>query len=147
MLARFPASIFKEAQTRSKKLPLHSFLEKHSFFIPPRLDVLPAVSLAAMKLLAVQNRDEGKDHYDLYRLLSLQRFSKTADLAQARIYSHSLFDFTRFDERFLEKAAESVKRADVRVLASTDAYILKGSRPDWAALKKDLVRLIQTNLA
>ncbi len=139
---------FKKPASVAIRLPLKSFLSDLGvLLIPPRLDVLPKVTLLGMKLLALQNREEGKDFYDVFRLLSADSFSRTAVLGEARKYSDSLFDFYRSDPQIIEHATDSVKDADVARLAQTDAYILKAQRPDWGALKKDVVRLLKTKIS
>ncbi|MBI5225705.1 nucleotidyl transferase AbiEii/AbiGii toxin family protein [Candidatus Micrarchaeota archaeon] len=138
---------FKKPATIPARLPLNSFLSRFGVsMVPPRLDVLPLDTLVAMKLLALQSRMEGKDFYDLYRILGKNSFSKSRILEEARKYSQSLFDFQRFDAAVVERAVDSVKKVDVPALEHTDAYILKPHRPDWGALKKDLVRLLISNI-
>ncbi len=138
---------FKKPKTASETRKLTSFLSRFGFaFYPPTADVLPAATLVATKLLALQNRQEGKDYYDLYQLLSKQSFSKTLVLAEAHKYSNSLFDFTKFNENLLDAVSDGVEKTSEKMLSSYDAFILKSSRPDWGALKKDLVRLIKTRI-
>ncbi len=138
---------FKKPVTDSVRMPLQSFLSGlGAFFVPPRVDVLPRETLLAMKLLALEGLEEGKDFYDLYRLLSMDSFSRTGVLAEAKKYSDSLFDFQRFNPDLVERAVASAKKADARKLAQTDAYIFKSQRPDWEALKKDVVRLLKTHI-
>jgi predicted nucleotidyltransferase component of viral defense system len=139
---------FKVKKTLSEKRFLNSFLSAYGFVLSaPRLNVMPLVALVAQKLLAVKNRAEGKDYYDLYRVLSGNSFSKSRVFEEAFNYSDSLFDFTRFDENLIENAVKSIQSADVKSLSACDAYILKQFRPaDWKALKKDLIRLIKIKI-
>lgn len=138
---------FKRPVTASQRIVLKSFLSGFGVLMAlPRVDVLPLDTLVAMKLLALRSRFEGKDFYDLFRLLSQRPFSRSRIFAEARKYSQSLFDFQRFDESLIKRAPDFVRPADESVLKQADAYILKPHRPDWRALKKDLVRLLKTRI-
>ncbi len=139
---------FKKRKTNPEKMILKSFLSSYGFILStPRVNVMPLVALVAQKLLAVKNRVEGKDYYDLYRVLSVNSFSKTRVFEQAFNYSDSLFDFTGFDENLIENAVKSIQSSEDEALSACDAYILKQFRPaDWRALKRDLIRLIKTKI-
>ncbi|MBI5035768.1 nucleotidyl transferase AbiEii/AbiGii toxin family protein [Candidatus Micrarchaeota archaeon] len=138
---------FNRPKTAAETRRLASFLNRYGFVVfAPRISVLPAETLLAMKLLALHDREEGKDYYDAYRLLNQASFSKSGVLSEAHKYSASLFDFSRFDENLIEQVAERVRKADDAVMNRYDSFILKPHRLDWRALKKDLVRLLKTKI-
>ena len=137
----------RKPKTKAENRTLDSFLSRHGYVLfKPQADVLPLPTLLAMKLNAIQNREEGKDYYDVYQILSNGVFAKKEVVAEAWKYHDSLFNFINFDEKIIEKTFEPIRKTDARQLASYDAFILKPHRPDWGALKKDLVRMIRTKI-
>lgn len=124
-----------------------SFLNAAGFIVRNApVSTFKEATLAAMKLLCVNGREEGKDYYDLFRLLQKNFFKKSEVMSEAYKYHDSFFDFAWFNESFLSDAVNAVERADAKKLALCDQFILVEYRPEWSALKRDLVRLIRTRV-
>lgn len=110
------------------------------------LPTYPVETLAAMKLLAIAGRTEGRDFYDFHQLLMHHSPTRAAVLGEAFKYRHDLFDFQPFRGDLIEAAAERVSTVDEKKLAQIDPFLLSGQKPDWRILKKDLKRLLLTKL-
>jgi len=116
-----------------------SFIETH----PAIVKTYSLEDLMARKLIALYNRTEGKDIYDVFYSLDLDfdrdSLTKALDL---------MLEFYRID-RFLEKLLLKLRDAKKNILYignSTNHFIPRSLRPDWKIFIDTLIMKVERRL-
>jgi len=138
---------FKESPSEIVFRKSKSFL--NDFGVPIaslRIPTYSAEAMVAMKCLALNSRAIGKDYYDLHHLLKTREINSSKALGEAYAFKDSLFDFVKISDGFYGEVLKRVQETDVKELRGCDAFIPIAYRPDWAALKNELVWLVKSKL-
>jgi hypothetical protein len=118
-----------------------------SSILPLRLDNIPVYSfdtLIAKKLKAFYEREEGKDIYDLYYSLKLNKdFANVIPILKAVLKSAQI-DYNEFIKELPKKFADQGKMKSLH--ASTNPYMPKNLRIDFIKASKDISEKILPHL-
>lgn len=147
-LINFDANLhLRKPKSEIALLNPHSFLSLYGYGIfLPAIPTYTPRTLVAMKLLAIGGRAEGRDFYDLYHLLKDFPVTRTQVMTEAHQYRDGLFNSQRFDDGFIERAAQSISSVPEAKLAQVEPFLLPPNKPDWRILKGELKRLIALRL-
>jgi len=101
-------------------------------FVVANVNVYPLETLVVQKLLALVNRNDGKDYYDLFfafKIVDLKKIKEELKFwAQKKVV----------DEQIVKKALEKVKTIDNKILKRTNVFIPADKRIDWCLIKNEL---------
>lgn len=97
--------------------------------------------LIARKILAVKNRTEGKDIYDLWMSRGLLDRKK---LPRELAYVLQMEKIGKNKTDFIKDVVEKIKRTDVREFSKTNQYIPVDKRIDWKIGKDDVIALLKS---
>lgn len=96
--------------------------------------------LIARKILAVKNRTEGKDIYDLWMSRNLLDRKK---LSRELAHVLRIEKIDKNKKCFIKDVAEKVKGMDVREFSKTNRYIPVDKRIDWKIGKEDVLEFLR----
>lgn len=97
----------------------------------------PLETLIVQKLIALANRNEGKDYYDLFYAMKLVN---NTDLEKELDLWKKTGVITK---DFLFIAITKIDKIDMKILQKTNPFIPSDKRIDWKIIKEDLKRMIK----